>query len=83
MHKKLGYFHQQESLSRAKYLDLMPYRAILFHPAEMNIVYGPPALRRQHMDTTLQLAVREAHNTIREYEHALKSRNSLLKSIGA
>ena len=64
-----------------KYLDLMPYRALLFHPAEMNIVYGSPSLRRHYVDTTLQLSRREAHRVIREYDQALRSRNALLKSL--
>lgn len=59
----------------------MPYRALLFHPAEMNIVYGSPSLRRDYIDTTLQLSRREAHHTMREYERALRSRNALLKSL--
>lgn len=78
---KLAYFHQGQSISRQKYLDLMPCRALLFHPAEMNIVYGSPSLRRQYMDTTLQISTREAHRIIREYEQSLKERNSLLKLL--
>ena len=81
MQTRLQYAHQKDVISRAKYLELMPYRAILFHPAEMNIVYGAPSLRRACMDTTLQIALKDAYGVMREYDQALKSRNHLLKSI--
>lgn len=59
----------------------MSFRAVLFSPMEMNILYLGPSLRRDFLDEALSLASPEFQKIKREYTLALKNRNSLLKQI--
>lgn len=47
----------------------------------MNILYLSPSLRRGFVDQTLLLSYQSAHQIIKRFESALKSRNTLLKRI--
>lgn len=47
----------------------------------MNILYLSPSLRRGFVDQTLLISHQSAHQVIKKFETALKSRNTLLKKI--
>lgn len=54
---------------------------IYFSPEDINLVTGPPALRRWHIDLTLAQVDREYKNDLTAYHAAISSRNRLLKKI--
>lgn len=54
---------------------------IHFSPEDINLVSGPPALRRWHMDLVLAQVDREYKRIITDYVSVVASRNKLLKRI--
>lgn len=72
---------QGSPLSRPKYAAASPFRAMLFSPLEMNVLYLGPSLRRDFIDEPIALAFPEFSKLRREYSAALKNRNGLLKRI--
>lgn len=54
---------------------------IYFSPEDINLVTGPPALRRWHIDLTLAQIDREYKTALNTYHNALVSRNRILKRI--
>lgn len=55
--------------------------AIHFSPEDINLVTGPPALRRWHIDLTLAQVNKIYKNALNRYHSALTSRNRILKKI--
>ncbi|OGE71228.1 hypothetical protein A2617_03560 [Candidatus Daviesbacteria bacterium RIFOXYD1_FULL_41_10] len=55
--------------------------AIHFSPEDINLVTGPPALRRWHLDLTLAQVDKPYKNALNRYHSALTSRNRILKKI--
>lgn len=78
---KAHFLSQETVITRVRHLELMPLRAVLFSPMEMNILYLGPGLRRDFLDEAILLAYPEFQKVKREYLLALKNRNSLLKQI--
>ena len=78
---KVHFLSQESSITRARHLEIMPLRAVLFSPMEMNILYLGPSLRRDFLDEAILLAYPEFGKVKREYLLSLKNRNSLLKQI--
>jgi DNA replication and repair protein RecF len=56
-------------------------QAILFEPQDIELVYGPPALRRRHLDLTLSQVDRTLLHELQRYNRVLAQRNPLLKAI--
>ncbi len=54
--------------------------AVLFTPADLAIVQGGPAQRRQFLDTTLSQISPTYLRRLQQYTHALRQRNALLRS---
>lgn len=54
---------------------------VYFAPEDINLVTGPPALRRWHIDLTLAQVDRHYKNALTDYSSALTSRNRVLKRI--
>ena len=54
---------------------------IHFSPEDINLVTGPPSLRRWHLDLTLAQVDREYKNSLNTYHNALFSKNRILKGI--
>lgn len=54
---------------------------IYFVPEDINLVTGPPSLRRWHLDVTLAQIDRDYKRAITNYGDALTSRNRILKRI--
>lgn len=54
---------------------------IYFSPEDINLVTGPPSLRRWHIDLTLAQVDREYKNALTSYHGAILSKNRLLKKI--
>lgn len=54
---------------------------VYFSPEDINLVTGPPALRRWHIDLTLAQVDKDYKNAISAYSQALVSRNRLLKKV--
>lgn len=56
-------------------------RAVLFAPADMDLLTGSPAGRRRYLDFVLVQADREYRRTLASYEKGLRQRNKLLEQI--
>lgn len=54
---------------------------VTFSPEDINLVTGPPALRRWHIDLTLAQIDKEYKKVITEYEDVVKRKNKVLKAI--
>ncbi len=80
--KKVQYFSQGTGVTRARYMSLLPVRAVLFAPLEMNILYLGPSLRRDFLDEAVLLAYPDFLAVKRNYQKVLRNRNALLKKIG-
>ncbi|HRI36617.1 MAG TPA: DNA replication and repair protein RecF [bacterium] len=79
--RKARLSREKAAASRPDYLARSPLRAVLFHPAEMNILSLAPSLRRDFLDEILSTAHPEFSVVRREYAQALTSRNKMLKAI--
>lgn len=55
--------------------------AVIFYPADINMVTGAPSLRRWHLDLALAQIDQEYKRTLTLYEHFLTARNRVLKKI--
>lgn len=63
-------------------LDYIGHLAVVhFSPEDINLVSGPPALRRWHIDLVLAQVDREYKRAITDYVSVVASRNKLLKRI--
>lgn len=80
-HRRTVLRYQTASVTRAKYASLHDYRAVLFSPVEMNLLYLGPSLRRDFLDEILSLAHEPFAKLKKEYSQVLRSRNALLKRI--
>ena len=56
-------------------------KTVLFGPWDMDLVAGPPAIRRKFLDTVLSQVDREYRRTIGSYEKGIRQRNRLLFRI--
>lgn len=54
---------------------------VYFAPEDINLVTGPPALRRWHLDLTLAQVDKEYKKAISSYSQALTSRNRILRRV--
>lgn len=54
---------------------------VYFSPEDINLVTGPPSLRRWHIDLTLAQVDREYKNALTSYHAAVSARNRLLQKI--
>jgi len=57
------------------------FKTVLFGPWDMDLVTGPPPLRRKFLDTVLSQVDREYRRAILSYEKGLRQRNRLLFRI--
>ncbi|MBX6341706.1 MAG: DNA replication and repair protein RecF, partial [Thermomicrobiaceae bacterium] len=73
-------------------LDGVPRRAIdavgvlkvvLFAPEDLNLVLGPPSVRRRYLDVSLAQVDRAYLHSLSLYARIVQQRNSLLKELGA
>lgn len=55
--------------------------AVHFAPEDINLVTGPPALRRWHLDLVLAQIDKLYKNSLTKYHEAITSRNRILKRI--
>lgn len=55
--------------------------AVIFYPSDINMVTGPPTLRRWHLDLTLAQIDPEYKKALTAYEQFLTARNRVLKRI--
>lgn len=63
-------------------LDYIGNLAVIhFGPEDINLVTGPPALRRWHIDLTLAQVDREYKVALTSYHESLAARNKILKRI--
>lgn len=65
----------------ARALDLVgQLRVVLFTPADLTLVDGPPAERRRYLDITLSQLDPHYVRTLAHYQKLLQQRNSLLRA---
>jgi len=57
------------------------FNAVLFSPADMDLVYGPPAGRRRYLDILLSQQERAYLRALQRYQRVLTQRNHLLKRV--
>lgn len=55
--------------------------AVIFYPSDINMVTGPPSLRRWHLDLSLAQADPDYKKALTAYEQFLTARNRVLKRI--
>ena len=55
--------------------------AVIFYPSDINMVTGPPSLRRWHLDLSLAQADQHYKKALTAYEQFLTARNRILKRI--
>ena len=55
--------------------------AVIFYPSDINMVTGPPALRRWHLDLALAQIDPQYKKSLSRYEQFLVARNKVLKRI--
>ncbi len=55
--------------------------AVIFYPSDINMVTGPPSLRRWHLDLTLVQVDPEYKRSLTAYEQFITARNKVLKRI--
>lgn len=55
--------------------------AVLFSPEDINLVAGPPALRRWHIDMSLAQVDRQYKQSLTTYHEVILARNKILKRI--
>lgn len=55
--------------------------AVMFSAQDLDIVYGPPGLRRRYMDILISQVDREYLRAIQRYQRVVTQRNHLLKGI--
>ena len=56
-------------------------QAVLFEPQDVELVFGPPSVRRRYLDLTLSQVDARLFRSLQEYNRILVQRNSLLKAI--
>lgn len=61
------------------FLGHMP--AVIFYPSDINLITGPPSLRRWHLDLGLAQVDSEYKRSLTFYEQYLTARNKVLKRI--
>lgn len=54
---------------------------VTFSPEDINLVAGPPALRRWHIDLTLAQVDKEYKKALTSYEETVRRKNKILKNI--
>lgn len=83
---------EQAALRKRVKLDGRPRRAVdavgtlkvvLFTPDDLNLVLGPPSVRRRYLDVTLSQIDSTYLHALSQYGRLLEQRNSLLKELGA
>ena len=55
--------------------------AVMFSAEDMELVYGPPSVRRRYMDILISQLDRQYLRTLQRYQRVVTQRNSLLKAI--
>ena len=55
--------------------------AVLFSAGDLELVYGPPSVRRRYLDVMLCQVSRPYLRALQRYQHVLTQRNSLLRGI--
>jgi recombinational DNA repair ATPase RecF len=74
-------FLQSKKLTKPKYMDELPFRAVIFDPFDMNLPYATPSARRDYIDDVLSRAYPSFGPVYRDYTHIMRQRNTLLKQI--
>lgn len=59
------------------------FKTIIFSPEDLNIVNGPPGVRRNFLDMTMVQIDKPYLNNLSIYKKVLKERNALLKNLKA
>ena len=55
--------------------------AVIFYPSDINMVTGPPSLRRWHLDLALAQIDADYKKALTSYEQFLTARNRVLKAV--
>ncbi len=58
-------------------------KVVLFSPEDLNLVLGPPSVRRRYLDVSLAQVDRAYLHSLSLYARIVQQRNSLLKELGA
>jgi DNA replication and repair protein RecF len=71
----------EQSCSKTKYEDKMPYRAFWIQSDHLRVISGEPSERRNFLDDMLIFASPAYARILRNYKTALTSRNRVIQSI--
>ncbi len=58
------------------------FRAVSFGPGDVELVYGPPTIRRRFLDISIAQVKRGYISQLWEYKKVIAQRNALLKELG-
>ena len=67
---------------RSRYVLMKSLQTVLFHPGSLQLVSGPPSVRRDYLDRVLEKLDPTYGSTFSAYQKALRSRNRLLSRPG-
>ncbi|MEX0749008.1 MAG: DNA replication and repair protein RecF [Candidatus Saccharimonadales bacterium] len=67
----------EDAVSPQEYLGTLP--VVLFEPNHLDMVTGPPTLRRQWLDRVLSFTDRQYLRALLHYRRSLRQRNNLLR----
>jgi len=71
----------EQSSSKPKYEDKMPYRAFWIQSDHLRVISGEPSERRNFLDEMLVFASPLYDKILKNYRTALTSRNRVIQSI--
>ncbi|MDD2565589.1 MAG: DNA replication and repair protein RecF [Candidatus Gracilibacteria bacterium] len=78
---KTSYIYNKTKVTKPRYIDSLKHTAVFFSPAEINIMYLGPSMRRDFLDEVCMLFDPSFLKIKSDYSKILRNRNKLLKNI--
>lgn len=78
---RTSYIYNKTKVTKPRYIDSLKHTAVFFSPAEINIMYLGPSMRRDFLDEVCLLFDPTFLKIKTDYSKILRNRNKLLKNI--
>lgn len=72
---------QGEKITKAKYMQVLPWWTVYISPFDMNLLYFAPSIRRDYIDLILARTHKQFSKIRRDYDLVMRQRNAMLKKI--
>ncbi len=72
---------QGEKITKAKYMQVLPWWTVHISPFDMNLLYFAPSIRRDYIDLILARTHKQFSKVRRDYDLVMRQRNAMLKKI--